>query len=248
MSLSSLVDEGLFGIWRLFGGPAGPDWNDGMKAVRISRATRVALMSAALTALGASARAQLGRVLSCETKTTVTRDNSTVTRTDRIWVQTPHRMRDEAVGSGQKQTTIVNGTDMWVYLPASKQAVHKRLSAKELAAVAERTRATADMVGWFLKLGGKKAGREKVGGVLCDRYQRTDKQGMTYRLWVQTGPGHLPRRSEESGILRGAVAFGQPEGTHIVRTVTDYTSWQTGRPADSSLFRLPAGVTVREMK
>jgi outer membrane lipoprotein-sorting protein len=194
----------------------------------------------------AAATAAVGQTYSCVMHATTSMDNQKRTQTVRLWLKSTTKFRLEQTSGSQSMVTIANGMDAWIIRNGEKTAYHTRQKPDVIAKLQAKPRVAGDIVTDFITKGGKKTGKEKIDGVLCDVYKRTDADKMRHTLWVLPGPDRLARRQVSEGVTVAAAKFGDPMQTHILRSQTDFSDWQLGKPMPESLFTLPAGMKIIE--
>jgi outer membrane lipoprotein-sorting protein len=202
----------------------------------------------ALTAVGLAAAAPaLSQTYYVETKTTSTVDGKSQTVTSKAWMKGATAFRIEQSAMGQTVLRLSDGDTLWIIHMGRKEGYRTKVPAEFTAMLKKLGRPIGNDLDAFLKQGAKKVGQETINGVKCDIYQRTDKRsGLTVNLWVQAGPGKLTRRQKLSGNVRAAAAPGQPMQSHKLTTIVEFTNWKVNIPIDDSMFRPPAGITIKD--
>jgi outer membrane lipoprotein-sorting protein len=202
----------------------------------------IALMAAAHT--GATpAHAQSYKPIRFEMQAYVKTDNQMRSEISRVWFHGPNKFRIEQEAGAQKIITIANGADVWEVRTLNNVVFHSKEKPEKVAKVGKQTYGPVNTLASFLKQGGKKVGTATIDGAACAVYRRTEKTGLTYKLWVQ--PNGRVRRMQSSGTLRGAISMGAPIETHTVEQRVDF-KWPPPEKMDESLFRPPAGAAVTE--
>jgi outer membrane lipoprotein-sorting protein len=206
-----------------------------------------AVLSLGCMALSPGAQAQAGnKPYYLEMNASSKLDNRARNETVKVWFKDATKFRMERSNGTQSVVTLANGTDAWVFNPAQKKGHHTHLTPDAVAKLVKQTHGAGDVYKEFIKAGGKKTGTEKVGGVLCNVYRFTDKEGLRHVLWVLPGSDNLSRRMKIDGVVRAAAAMGQPMQTHIIESLTDFTKWEVGKNIEEGMFRPPAGIAFEE--
>jgi len=210
---------------------------------------RAGAAASLLTLAAGTTGADIAKVsLYQESRTTTSTDNKSKTVTRKVWIKQPGKFRMEEVSGPDTRIMVSNGSDYWIALPSKKQGLHRVLNEVDVKRMRTSLQVDIDAVPKFVKSGAKKTGQEKVNGILCDVYKYTNKEKLTFTLWVSATGQRLAQRQETSGVARAAEAMGQPMSTHILKSTTDYLKWQIDQPLADSLFTKPVGVTYQEFK
>ena len=202
----------------------------------------------AVTALAPSpvnAAADTLRTYYCEITTTNSIDGKTRSETAKVWMKGPIKFRLENSRGTSKTVYIGNGPDVWQLSVGRKTGIRLKQTPAALARMRQQDRPIGVEYWQFLKMGGKKSGRENQNGQLCDVYTLS-KSGATAKLWVIVGPEKLTRRKEVTRILDAALRVGQPMSKHTITIVQSYDNWQVNKPIDDSMFRPPAGYRITQ--
>jgi hypothetical protein len=134
------------------------------------------------------------------------------------------KWRMDVTAYGQKSTTIVRADKKAVYIlmPAQKMYMEQKYSAEYARGMGDMTKG----VGVAGKVEHKKIGREKVSGIMCDKYKITSKVGgrktVIYQ-WIA---------KDSLFPIKSAAADGSWS--------TQFKNFKAGKQP-GSLFELPAG-------